>query len=504
MPEKQKILIADDSEMNRAILANMLGDEFEIIEVKDGVEAIAVLKQYGTELSLLLLDIVMPNMDGFKVLAAMNRDKLIDDIPVIMISSETTPSYIERAYDLGVADYISRPFDAHIVRTRVINTIMLYAKNKRLIDIVSNQIFEKERSNNLMISILSHIVEFRNGESGLHVMHVQKITELLLRALIHKTDKYGIKPSDISIISMASALHDIGKIAIPGKILNKPGRLTDEEFEVMKTHSMVGASMLDELTEYKDEKLVKVAYEICRWHHERYDGRGYPDGLKGEEIPISAQIVSIADVYDALTSERVYKKAFSHEKAMEMILNGECGTFNPLVLECLGEISETLPTELKISPISEESAQRANMTGVLEEMRRHEDLYASERTLRIVEHEREKYEFFAAATHEIRFEYTSDPSMLVLSPWAARLLGTNEAVARPRKDKRIMDIFGEENVKGIVEALSNVTPENPDFKYECKLKINGEKKDYYLICRAVWSDADTVRETGIMGIAVEA
>ncbi|MCH5209740.1 MAG: response regulator [Oscillospiraceae bacterium] len=503
MPNRQKILIADDSEMNRAILAQMLENEFEIIEVQDGAEAVAVLKQYGAELSLLLLDIVMPNMDGFEVLAVMNKYKLIEDIPVIMISAETTPTYIERAYDLGVSDYISRPFDARIVHTRVMNTIMLYAKNKRLVGMVSDQIYEKEKSNNLMISILSHIVEFRNGESGMHVLHVQTITEILLNVLVHKTDKYHLKSSDISLISMASALHDIGKIGIPGKVLNKPGRFTDEEFAVMKTHSMLGATMLDELTEYKNEPLIKVAYEICRYHHERYDGRGYPDGLKGDEIPISAQIVSIADVYDALTSERVYKKAYSHEKAMEMILNGECGAFNPLLLECLKEAADTIRDELHVNSILDKSSGRNKLNGILEEMKQYDDLSASERTLRIMEHEREKYEFFASVTREMRFEYTGDPSMLMLSQQTAKMFGTSDAIMHPRKNEKVKSIFGEDNINGMIHAVSAATSEKPDFTYECEFNVGGEKKKYCLICRVVWSDTNPQKKTGVMGIITD-
>lgn len=352
---KQKILIVDDSAMNRAILSDMLGDDFDITEVSDGVEAISALKEYGSEISLIFLDIVMPNMDGFEVLAEMNRQKWIEDIPVIIISSEDNAAYIERGYDLGATDYISRPFDANIVKKRALNTLMLYAKQKRLVELVADQISEKERNNNMMISILSHIVEFRNGESGLHVLHINTITDILLRRLMLKTDKYKLSKEDISLIVVASSLHDIGKIAIDEKILNKPGRLTDEEFAIMKTHSAVGAEMLDSITYYQDEKLLKISREICRWHHERYDGRGYPDRLKGEEIPISAQVVSIADVYDALTSERVYKKAFSHEKAMEMIINGECGAFNPILIECLKDEAETIQRELKVNSVTEKT-----------------------------------------------------------------------------------------------------------------------------------------------------
>ena len=255
----------------------------------------------------------------------MNKYRWIEDIPVIMISAERGSSHIERAFELGITDFISRPFDTLIVHRRVVNTILLYAKQKRLAAMVAEQIYENEHRSSLMIDILSHIVEFRNGESGLHVRHVHTLTEIMLKTLIQRTDKYHLTQTDISVISTASALHDIGKIAIPEEILNKPGRFTDEEFAIMKTHSMVGAEMLKDLLIYQDEPLVKAAYEICRWHHERWDGRGYPDGLKGDEIPISAQMVALADVYDALTSERVYKPAFSHEQAVEMILGGQCG-----------------------------------------------------------------------------------------------------------------------------------------------------------------------------------
>lgn len=334
MSEKEKILIADDSAMNRAILTEMLGDGYEILEAENGRQAVSIM-QTNVDIDLLLLDIMMPEMDGFDVLAMMNKYHWIDDIPVIMISAENASSYVERAYDLGATDYISRPFDMAIVRRRVINTLMLYAKQKRLVQMVAEQVYEKEKVSNTMISILSHIVEFRNNESGLHVVHIRTITELLLRRLRKKTDRYPLTEADISLISTASALHDIGKINIPEQILNKPGRLTKEEFEIVKTHSAVGEHMLRQIPFNQNEPLVKIAREICRWHHERWDGRGYPDGLKGDEIPISAQVVSLADVYDALTSERCYKAAFDHETALNMIVNGECGAFNPLLLECL-------------------------------------------------------------------------------------------------------------------------------------------------------------------------
>ena len=346
---KQQILIVDDSEINREILKEILKEDYRILEAANGEECLEQLERYGTGISLVLLDIVMPEMDGFEVLAAMNQNHWIEDIPVIMISSEDSDSYIRRAYEMGVSDYISCPFDAKIVYQRVLNMIKLYAKQRRLIRLVTRQIYEKERNNRMLIGILSQIVEFRNGESGLHVIHINLITQLLLEQLVKKTGKYQLSWEDRLLSATASALHDIGKIGIDEKILNKPGKLTKEEFEIMKTHTLIGAQMLDNLDMYRNEKLLKLAYEICRWYHERYDGKGYPDGLVGEEIPISAQVVSLADVYDALVSERVYKKAFSHEKALEMIQNGECGTFNPLLLRCMTEAQDKLKTMMEVA-----------------------------------------------------------------------------------------------------------------------------------------------------------
>lgn len=335
MDYKETILIVDDSALNRMVLMEILGKEnYTFLEAENGQQAVELLDCHP-EVDLLLLDITMPEIDGFGVLEAMNQYHWIEETPVIMISAEDSYTFVERAYDLGASDYITRPFDARVVCRRVSNALMLYAKQKRLVQMVAEQVYEKEKVSNTMISILSHIVEFRNNESGLHVVHIRTITELLLRRLREKTDRYPLTEADISLISTASALHDIGKINVPEEILNKPGRLTKEEFEIIKTHSAVGEHMLRQIPFNQNEPLVKVAREICRWHHERWDGRGYPDGLKGDEIPISAQVVSLADVYDALTSERCYKAAFDHETALNMIVNGECGAFNPLLLECL-------------------------------------------------------------------------------------------------------------------------------------------------------------------------
>ncbi len=340
--EKPHLLIVDDSEMNREILREMLQDNYTILEAEDGERGIEQLQLNGTSISIVLLDIVMPGMSGFDVLARMNKAGWLEDIPVIMISSEDSDEVVLRAFEMGASDYIARPFDARVVRHRVSNTMRLYARQRRLTMLLSNQYYEREKDAHMLIEVLAGAMELRNGESGAHVRHLDILTDLLLERLVQKTDRYNLDTRRRRAIAMASALHDIGKMAIPDEILNKPGKLTREEFEVMKTHTTAGADMLDQMGEYEDSEIIRTARVICRWHHERWDGRGYPDGLAGDSIPIEAQVVSIADVYDALTSERVYKPAYSHEKAIEMICNNECGVFNPLLLECLLDIQDRI------------------------------------------------------------------------------------------------------------------------------------------------------------------
>lgn len=345
---KGTILIADDTKLNHRILKDILGQHFDVISAMGGAEAIRILHEKGTQISLLLLDIMMPDVDGFAVLSDMQQSRLIEEIPVIMISANTEAATINKAYEMGAWDYITRPFNATAVRHRAVNTVLTFTKEKKLTRAVVEQVLKKENGESMMISILSHIVEFRNGESGLHVLHINAITELLLRQLIRAYPEYNLSHKDVSLICLASSLHDIGKIAIPEQILNKPGRLTPEEFKIMKTHSVIGADLIRHSMEaYPDDPLIRYAHDICRWHHERWDGSGYPDGLEGENIPIYAQVVSIADVYDALTSERVYKPPFSHEQALYMINNGECGIFNPMLLECLNECAKEIRHSLQ-------------------------------------------------------------------------------------------------------------------------------------------------------------
>ena len=495
---KQKILIADDSEMNRELLAAILEEEYDIIQANDGVQAVDCLQRHAEEISLLLLDIVMPHMDGFEVLSYMNKEHWIDSIPVVIISSENSPIYIKRGYDLGATDFIGKPFDANMVLRRSANAILLGAKQRRMTSIVSNQIYEREKSSKLMINILSHIVEFRNGESGLHVLHIQTITEMLLRQLVQKeNNRYALSKEQIRMITTASALHDIGKISIPDEILNKPGRLTAEEFAVIKGHSMAGANMLSELPlDQKEEPLVKTAYEICRWHHERYDGGGYPDGLKGEEIPVSAQVVALADVYDALTSERCYKDAYSHEKAIEMILAGQCGAFNPLMLECLLDISFSL--KKKMGYKSKERYEQTDLSDIASRFHDFE-MDSSEKIVQQLEFERMRYNFLAEGSRNIVFTYTISPPLLTFNQAGCKRSGITEPSFSPLQSGVLKDLVEEQSLKRLIRKITQATRETPDVTSNLFLTDGKNPCHYRCKCRVIWTDGAEKGYTGVVG-----
>ena len=495
---KQKILIADDSEMNRELLAAILEEEYDIIQANDGVQAVDCLQRHAEEISLLLLDIVMPHMDGFEVLSYMNKEHWIDAIPVVIISSENSPIYIKRGYDLGATDFIEKPFDANMVLRRSANAILLGAKQRRMTSIVSNQIYEREKSSKLMINILSHIVEFRNGESGLHVLHIQTITEMLLRQLVQKeNNRYALSKEQIRMITTASALHDIGKISIPDEILNKPGRLTAEEFAVIKGHSMAGANMLSELPlDQKEEPLVKTAYEICRWHHERYDGGGYPDGLKGEEIPVSAQVVALADVYDALTSERCYKDAYSHEKAIEMILAGQCGAFNPLMLECLLDISSSL--KKKMGYKSKERYEQTDLSDIASRFHDFE-MDSSEKIVQQLEFERMRYNFLAEGSRNIVFTYTISPPLLTFNQAGCKRSGITEPSFSPLQSGVLKDLVEEQSLKRLIRKITQATRETPDVTSNLFLTDGKNPCHYRCKCRVIWTDGAEIGYTGVVG-----
>ena len=491
---RQKILIVDDSEMNREMLKAILGEGYEYAEAEDGAQALRMLRQ-DMHIDLMLLDINMPKVDGFTVLEYMNQFRWIDEIPVVMISAADDHESIERCYGLGVSDYIRRPFDSFIVQRRVKNTLTLYANQKRLMGMVSDQIYRNQRDNNVMIGILSHIVEFRNSESAQHVLQVQTVTGMLLRRLSEKTDVYHLTEEKIRLIVTASALHDIGKISIPESILNKPGRLTPEEFDVIRTHPAIGASMLEGLTPYRKEPLLKAAIEICRWHHERWDGGGYPDGLLGEQIPISAQVVALADVYDALTSDRCYKKAYSHETAITMILNGECGAFNPMLLDCLQEISARLKSSLP--RLAAERSMKKNAQRLSSELLKKNELPRSDRAQRELNHAREMLTFFASCCGGVQFEYDTLSRSITVVDWS-----------RPwRKSRTILDADNPDSMRLLRPAdldrlrcaLKATTPENTALSISLLLPVEGEQHWHSIRMHTLWSPLSPGSYVGVIG-----
>lgn len=337
---KSTILIVDDVDINREILCEVFR-EYNTIQAANGREAIDIIEANPDGISVVLLDVVMPVMDGVAVLEEMKKRGWLDSIPVLLITGEATTQVERKAYRLGVSDIIKKPFDAFIAKQRTKNVIELYYNKRHLEEMVDLQtkVLRKQAEellsvNDRIVDVMSNVVEFRNLESGDHVKRVKTFTNILAKYVAQEYPEYNLDKNAINMITSAAALHDVGKIVIPDAILLKPGRLTPEEFEVMKTHTTRGCEVIDMLADIQQGEYGKVSYEICRHHHERYDGRGYPDGLKGEEIPISAQIVSVADVYDALVNERCYKAAFTTEEAYRMISGGECGTFSPKLMHC--------------------------------------------------------------------------------------------------------------------------------------------------------------------------
>ncbi|HJD27480.1 MAG TPA: response regulator [Candidatus Blautia avicola] len=344
--EKKDILIVDDMEINRAILSQIFADRNQILEGENGLEAVQILEERREHIAAVLLDILMPVMDGFQVMEKMKDMGLMEKIPVFLITADSSEESMRRGYQLGAMDIIEKPIVPYFVRRRVESVMELFAARERLSHVVELQGQKLRRQeqeilnlNYSIIESLSTAIEFRSGESGEHVKRIRRLTRLLLEALGRTGKKeYAFSDREIQEISQASIMHDVGKIAISDLILNKPGRLTDEEFEIMKSHTVMGCQVLEQIPQYKNNRLYQYAYDICRHHHERWDGKGYPDGLKGREITVWSQVVSVADVFDALTNKRVYKPAIPVPEAMDMIFTGQCGAFNPELLEALEKI----------------------------------------------------------------------------------------------------------------------------------------------------------------------
>ena len=493
MDKRQKILIVDDSEFNRDMLKEILRETYNYLEAENGNQAIQIMGE-NPGIDLMLLDINMPQMNGFEVLKWMNQSRCIDETPVIMISSEDAVDTMRKAYELGITDYITRPFDSVIVKKRVQNTLGLYTNQKHLINVVYNQVYEKEENNNIMIRIMSNILGSRNSESREHILHIKTATEMMLRQLVKVTDDYPLTEADIALITTASSLHDIGKIRIPEEILNKPGRLTDEEFKIMKKHSELGAAIIKDMDFPQDHRLVHTAWEICRWHHERWDGKGYPDGLKGEEIPISAQVVSIVDVYDALTSERCYKKAFDHDTAIQMILDGQCGQFNPILLMCLKELS------LQLSKMID---KEMDDTSYYHEVQRLSNEILSDRSLpnhnysqNVVRVMKEKLDFFKSNSGMNSIEYNTISGQLTILNGKQQIL-----CQRNNPNFNLFKEFGvnEEDVHHIQALLHQTSVQNKEISVQIKATVENVRQMYKLKLHTLWSPLKKDGYIGVVG-----
>ena len=491
MDKRQKILIVDDSKFDRDILKEILGETYNYLEAENGNQAIQIIGE-NIGIDLMLLDINMPQMNGFEVLKIMKRSQCIEETPVIMISSEESVDTMREAYEMGITDYITRPFDSVIVKKRVQNTLSLYANQNNLVNVVVDQIYEKEENNNIMIRILSSILGSRNSESREHILHIKTATEMMLRQLIKITDVYHLTEADIALITTASSLHDIGKIYIPEEILNKPGRLTDEEFKIMKTHSELGADIIQDMHLPQEKPLVHTAWEICRWHHERWDGKGYPDGLKGEEIPISAQVVSIADVYDALTSERCYKKAFDHDTAIKMILDGQCGQFNPILLKCLKELS---PRLFKMfSNETDDSKQYYEAQRLSNEILSEKSLPRKNYSQHLIKVMQEKIDFFKKNSGRNSVDYNAVSGQLTI-------INENQQTLYQRDDPKF-DVFkefevSEEDVQYIIDLLDHTSVQNKEISVQIEAKMENNRQLYNLKLHTLWS---SLKKDGYIGI----
>lgn len=496
--EKNTILIIDDSAINRAILSDILSDKYQILEAENGAVGLEQIEKNLGRICTILLDYTMPVMNGIEVLEVLKKRKIVEQIPIIIISSEEDSNIIENSFELGAQDYIMRPFVDCIVKRRVANIIVLFEEKRKLYEKVITQISETNKSKDLMVSILSHIVEYRNAESGLHVEHVKMITESILRTLKQlDSEKYNFSNEQIDLIANASALHDIGKIGIPEEILNKPGRLTDDEFAVIKTHSKLGCDIIDKIVDYKEEPLVKYSRDICLYHHEKWDGRGYPCGLKGNEIPIWAQAVSLADCYDALTAERCYKKAFTPEVATEMLLNGECGQFNPDIMEALKSCKDKLKEIVKSTTMNKMTSEERVAQSV--EMFFNGFNTANEEISKI-EMQRNRLSFLASLSEEIIMDYDVEERTIYVDEYGKNRFKIPAKIPYPEKNERVIAALGQENIDLIFNEIVPQIKETGKARMLVKHVRLNNKEYSFLVFFGAGIDKGTIKRVAMKAI----
>ena len=497
--KKPNILIVDDSEINRSALSELLFDEYNIIEANDGEKAINLISANPNDIDLVILDLFMPVVNGFMTLQIMRERNWLSFMPVIVVAAENDNVPIEKIYGMGAVDYLSKPYNKTVIHNRINNTLALYQKQKHLVDVVEEQVSATETYGRQMLDILGNVVEIRNGESNLHIHNVQTVTRILLERVMQLTDKYDLNAKKIMLISTASALHDIGKITIDEKILNKPAKLTHEEFNLVKTHSQTGAQMIKAMPEFKnnvnnENSIYNYAYEICRWHHERWNGFGYPDGLKGDETPISAQVVAMADVYDALTSERCYKTAYSHTEAVNMIINGECGSFNPLLYDCLRDTADYIN---KVIHIYKKHSMPDTMAFKVTRELIDNKIYSYDNESKyFVLLENEKRKFFSDDVKEIQIEYDVNYGVAIVSDYGVQFLNLNSSILDIDTIKK--NSKDSPNYYNISQMVRRTTPEKPSVVQRMHF-VNGSKK---LLCEVrlytVWDGEDVLKRKNVL------
>ncbi len=488
---KKKMLVVDDVELNRAILSELFSNSYEVIEAENGQQAIDKLKENSNDLAIILLDIVMPVMDGLTALEEIGRLGYLKSIPVVLLTAESTERISLKVYELGASDVISKPYNPAVVRQRVNNIVELYdyrhdleEEVRRQTVILEEQAEKLKQTNVFVIDTLCTAVEFRNGESGSHISRIRDITRVLLKALGEKHEKFKMPDNQIDIIANAAAMHDIGKIAVPDAILNKPGRLTDEEFQLMKQHTIKGCEMLAKLDYVQDQEYYQYCYEICRHHHERWDGRGYPDGIKGDAIPIWAQVVSLADVYDALVSERPYKKALSHEVAIQMISDGECGQFNPEMLACFLEVEEQLKKQYSNIARNHEAPVKQL---IMQPPKSDEKL---QRIIKLLEIERAKYHIVADSSGDVVYEYDAIEDTIRFSENVSLVLDLPMEIKHMMDENRVPLLLHKNDLKVLHQTLDELRhgPKRSTRKMLRFMGKSGQYEWFELVARGFFND----------------
>lgn len=512
--ERNAILIVDDVELNRAILAELFHDSYTILEAANGVDAIEVLRVHRGQIVIMLLDIIMPLMDGYEVLQVMSDEQWLSQLPVVLITSESSESASLRSYELGASDIINKPFNPSIVKRRVGNVIELYQHKTHQERVIRSQIAVLElqarqisQTNTFIVDALSSVVEFRSCESAQHIRHVRTITEMLLEGLMASYPQYCLTSHSITKISIASAMHDIGKIAIPEHVLKKPSHLTPEEFEIMKTHSLKGSEILQNLQANHSENYYRYSHDICLYHHERWDGGGYPDGLVGSQIPIWAQAVSLADAYDSLTSSRIYREAFSHEQSLAMIFNGECGVFNPDLIEVFQRVASKLNSDGKPSLLVAEpslptllfppSPKQAVLPS--DDLARNAQIL-SDRTLWLLEREREKNRIVTELSGDIVFNYDAVSDEIEFSEKFHEIFQGDTHISDAQNALRSTKLLVDTSNPILSTCMSTLTPESPRTSFDVLLRTaSGAEEWFEVYAHALWDPSGEGRCVGLIG-----